>query len=145
MFEIYAGLELFCFCKLTWLLHCLCVGKGRNRLSHFVNGKCSSSMRFIYILLKIFGQLVTNKSTRTVWSWWSLWSHGSLLLLIMMKIMLWHFVGDDHTVMTGLILVMLDFGLAETDRFWNIRVSKNRLLNTCRLYSNIDNAAYPFL
>ncbi len=37
----------------------------------------------------------------------SVGSHGSLSLLFMMKVMIWHFVGASHKVMTALIVLLL--------------------------------------
>ncbi len=38
---------------------------------------------------------------------WSVGSHGSLSLLLMLKVMVRHFVSDTHKVMTALILAVL--------------------------------------
>jgi hypothetical protein len=45
------------------------------------------------------GLIIMYISTRTVGSWWS---HGSSSLLIMTKVMVWHFVSDSHQVITVL-------------------------------------------
>ncbi len=68
------------------------------------------------LYFRAWGRL-TDLKTPHIESWWSQWgSHGSLLLLFMMKVIVSHFVIDIHKVMTTpilvvLVLVLLEFSL----------------------------------
>jgi hypothetical protein len=99
----------------------------------------SSGLRCLYNgFAQKFGWITVYLSMPTVRSWWSQW--GSLSLLFMMKLMVWHVVSNTHKVMTISVVVItflllvwsffayivkhnvcsiLTFGTAQADQIWN--------------------------
>ncbi len=63
--------------------------------------KCDRNSRCRCWFAWNFGWILYVSTTPIFW-----WSHGSLSLLFVMKIMVWHFVRDCHKVMTTLILTL---------------------------------------
>lgn len=73
---------------------------------------------------------------------WSVGSHGSLSLLLMMKVVVRHFVSDTHKVMACYHPCCVSFGLARSDNICLVRSHVfleylSRIIDICTSYTDM--------